>query len=53
MVNIWAIAAGTLAVAAAVVVLRAKQRHTSNGPALRTVSEQWLAEQRGRSHEEP
>jgi hypothetical protein len=53
MFNIWLLAASAvaLAVAATLASRRAKRRHESDGLSMPSVSEQWLAEQRGHSHE--
>ena len=53
MFNLWVLAASALALAAAATLAsrRAKRRQESDGLSLPSVREQWLAEQRGHTHE--
>lgn len=53
MLNIWFLAASAVALAAVATLAsrRAKRRTDSDSPSLPSVSDQWLAEQRGHGHE--
>jgi len=57
MLNLWTIAAGVLALAAAAALASRRTRRKSaseaGGVSVPSVSEQWLSEQRSQSHDNP